>query len=87
MSPAPSETPCFVSPHPSLLARTKLLQLQKPDDVATLARVQTALPRQSGLLGLNDGAIFPKSHFAPSASVKKMSVAALDRAPLRDAIR
>ena len=79
--------PCFVSPHPSLIARTRRLQLQKPDDVSTLATVKTAFPRQSGLLGFNDGAIFPKSHFAPTASIKKISAAALERTPLRDAIR
>ncbi|KAG9204786.1 hypothetical protein G6514_010017 [Epicoccum nigrum] len=79
--------PCFVSPHPSLIARTRRLQLQKPDDVSTQAKVKTAFPRQSGLLGFNDGTIFPKSHFAPTASIKKISAAALERTPLRNAIR
>ncbi|KAF3002949.1 hypothetical protein E8E13_003957 [Curvularia kusanoi] len=74
MSPRPCETPCFVAPHPALIARTRRLQLQNPDDESTLARVRTALPRQTGLLGLNDGAIFPKSHFAPTASIKKIII-------------
>ncbi|KAH6642487.1 immune inhibitor A peptidase M6-domain-containing protein [Boeremia exigua] len=87
MSHAHHEARCFVPPHPSLLARTKRLQLQNPNDAATLARVQTALPRQSSLLGRDDGAIFPKSHFSPQASIKTMAAAALERAPLRNAIR
>ncbi|KAL1653625.1 hypothetical protein SLS61_003773 [Didymella pomorum] len=51
------------------------------------ARIKTAFPPQSGILGLNDGAIFPKSHFAPNASLKKVAAAALEREPLRNAIR
>lgn len=81
------EVPCFVSPHPALLSRTKLAEAQGRVCAATQARIKTAFPPQSGFLGLNDGAIFPKSHFAPDASIKKVAAAALERKPLRNAIR
>jgi immune inhibitor A len=44
--------------------------------------------QRTGLIpGLNDGIIFPQSHFGSQVPLATMRRAALDRAPLRGAIK
>ena len=85
---------CPVSPHPDLLSRLAA-EGQGSTTTPSLLSVQ---PRSSRLsspagtaLGLNDGVIFPESHFADTPSTTplttRMSRAALERAPLRGAVR
>ena len=89
MAPRHCDTPCFVSPRPDVLAKAKQ-QVLKSKNNATTAGIEKAkkfLASERKMPGLNDGTIFPKSHFGDSASVMAMSTAALDRAPLRSIIR
>lgn len=72
-------------PHPNLFARLpdqRLLLQQNPREDSP------PLSRPTGtVLGLNDGTIFPTSHFPVVPSMSRMSRMALERAPLRGAIR
>ncbi|KAF2744498.1 M6 metalloprotease [Sporormia fimetaria CBS 119925] len=82
--------PCPAPPHPDLVARTQheILQAQGTPKEATLkakARLRATLGRR--IPGMNDGTIFPPSHYKKPTSIMAMSRAALERAPLRGAIR
>jgi immune inhibitor A len=55
------------------------------NDALEKARRFLATERQ--MPGLNDGTIFPKSHFEESVSLMAMGNAALERTPLRSVIR
>jgi immune inhibitor A len=55
------------------------------NDALEKARRFLATERQ--MPGLNDGTIFPKSHFEESVSLMAMGSAALERTPLRSVIR
>lgn len=87
MSLKERESPCFVPPHPALLARTRLLRSQGLAKAENLDRTNIALPGPSDMLGLDDGTIFPRSHFSPATSIKKITAAARERTPLRNAIK
>src|SRR3954447_581618 len=92
MGPRCSAEPCFIPPHPDLLARrkTELLNIQgtvNEDQFKAQTHALTQGDRTGVIPGLNDGAIFPKSHFQKSVSFSAMSRAALERAPLQGAIR
>jgi immune inhibitor A len=89
MAPRHCDTPCFVSPHPNVLAKAKLqaLRFQGNADVGDIKKAKSFLTAERRIPGLNDGTIFPKSHFEQPVSVMAMSTAALDRTPLRSTIR
>lgn len=88
--------PCPVPPHPDLLARLgaqRIHQQQNPDPMPapafhTQQRLLSTLSAPTGTIpGLNDGKIFPESHFGAAASKSSVLKAALERAPLRGIIR
>jgi immune inhibitor A len=81
--------PCSVPPHPELLTRTKtrLLQHTGLKDAAFNKEISTILRGESRVPGMNDGSIFPQSHYAQPTSIMAMSNAALERRPLRGVIR
>ncbi|KAF2471430.1 M6 metalloprotease [Lindgomyces ingoldianus] len=90
MAPRHSDVPCFVPPHPDLLARQKmeLLKVQgTANENSVKSRTHSLVMGDKRLPGLNDGTIFPKSHFDKPVSVMAMSNAALERAPLAGAIK
>jgi hypothetical protein len=85
-------------PHPALLAqiiqeRNNVHPSQRllDDGVPAPAQSQRLSAPTGSILGLNDGTIFPESHFVGDVSMRslshRMSSAALERAPLRGAIR
>ncbi|KAL6253117.1 hypothetical protein RBB50_000838 [Rhinocladiella similis] len=79
--------PCLVSPHPSVLADTT-----RGGRDALREQIPGRLPPggPTGTLhGLNDGTLFPQSRYqqVPVPSLARMSRAALERTPLRGAIR
>lgn len=89
MGPRCHEGQCAIPPHPDLLARhkTELLKIQGTGDETAFRRLSNSLALESRtLLGLNDGTIFPKSHFEKSVSISAMTRAALERAPMRGTI-
>jgi immune inhibitor A len=81
--------PCSVPPHPRLLAKTKtsLLTTDGAANTEVTRKVASILAGEKGIPGMNDGTIFPRSHYTPPKSVMAMSNAALDRKPLRGIIR
>jgi len=92
MAPRHSDYHCCAPPHPDVLAQlqTELLKVQGTDqEAASRAEFQdVAVGDRTGVIpGLNDGLIFPKSHFKSSDSVSTMIRAASARAPLRGALR
>jgi len=91
MAPRHSDTPCFVPPHPNLLARTRALALKSQGganqgnvDVKTIL---SDLGGERRFPGMNDGTIFPMSHFKKPTSIMQMSNAALERTPLQGALK
>ncbi|KAJ6089270.1 hypothetical protein N7467_004486 [Penicillium canescens] len=81
--------PCPVPPRPDVLAGLRhepgsltapFITTQDPGRLSFSARTGTRT-------GLNDGCIFPESHFEPAVSASRMSRAALERTPLRGNIR
>lgn len=91
MGPRFSDGPCFIPPHPDLLARRKVESLNVQgtgNEAAFKAQTHslTLADRTGSLPGLNDGTIFPKSHFDKPVSISAMSRAALERTPLKGAI-
>ena len=86
----PAETlPCSVPPHPSLLARTKTeLKLAKENnDSEGIRKASRILNGETGIAGLNDGSILPRSHYSQPTSIMSMAGSGLERGPLRGAIR
>ncbi|KAH8894739.1 M6 metalloprotease [Thozetella sp. PMI_491] len=88
MAPRCEDSQCAVPPHPDLLIRRNaaLLNVQSGDNkAATSTQINEFGPGHgTGYIpGLNDGLIFPKSHFHESISIRTMTRAALERAPLR----
>jgi hypothetical protein len=85
--------PCPVPPHPdilaSIIAERKQLQHELGSSTASSSDSSSVpLSAPTGtVLGLNDGTIFPKSHYDTAPSESEMSRAALERAPLRGVIR
>jgi immune inhibitor A len=84
--------PCFVAPHPNLLARRKVefAKVKGTAKEADFNKQQFVLTKgqRTGIIpGLNDGIIFPKSHFGNGVPLAAMRRAALERAPLRGAIK
>jgi immune inhibitor A len=91
MGPRCHEGQCAIPPHPDVLARlkTELLEAQGTGDETAFRKLANSLAlggRTGALLGLNDGTIFPKSHFKKSVSTSAMTRAALERAPLRGTV-
>ena len=85
-------TQCAAPPHPDLLARmqTNLLKVQGTEGQQSIRKLTHSLvaqDRTGHMSGLNDGMIFPHSHFNKSVSTSTISRAALDRKPLRGAIK
>jgi len=90
MAPRHSDTPCFVPPHPDLLARTKNAALKVQGNVNTGGNIKTTMHGLGGerrFPGMNDGTIFPKTHFKKPTSIMAMSNAALERTPLSGALK
>jgi hypothetical protein len=83
------DVPCFVPPHPSILAKIKadLLGAQDTGYVEAIKSVFDTLHGEKGIPGMNDGTIFSRSHYAEPTSVMAMGNAALERIPLRGTIR
>ncbi|KAK9481983.1 immune inhibitor A peptidase M6-domain-containing protein [Lipomyces starkeyi] len=83
------ERPCLVPPHPDLCARLQQHpNFVTPPAMATHAHGHPSLSGRTGTrLGLNDGTIFPESHFETAVSSSRISRAALERTPLRGTIR
>ncbi|KAJ5896936.1 uncharacterized protein N7473_006335 [Penicillium subrubescens] len=81
--------PCLVPPHPDLLARLRYEPnaLSAPS-IATQGPGRPSFSARTGTrTGLNDGCIFPESHFETVVSASRLSRAALERTPLRGTIR
>lgn len=90
MAPRHSDTPCFVSPHPDVLAQyqNEVLKVQgKADEGSVKANLRALTFSDRGIPGLNDGTIFPKSHYDKPVPIMAMSQAALERTPLSGAIK
>jgi immune inhibitor A len=90
MAPRHSDTPCFVSPHPDVLAQyqNEVLKVQgKADEGSVKANLRALTFSDRKIPGLNDGTIFPKSHFDKPVPIMAMSNAALERTPLSGAIK
>jgi immune inhibitor A len=83
------DMPCSVPPHPRLLARTKANLLSTEAATSTEAEKNAAkiLVGEKGMPGMNDGTIFPSSHYTPPKSIMAMTNAGLERKPLRGTIR
>jgi immune inhibitor A len=82
--------PCFVPPHPDLLARTRTQALKAQgtaNESLFKTKVQNVMVGERRIPGLNDGMIFPPNHFQKKTSVMAMSKAALERAPLSGSLR
>jgi immune inhibitor A len=74
--------PCPIPPHPDLQARLFA------QTVASTHDGSIPLSSPTGhVLGLNDGVLYPESHFETPVTESVMANAALERAPLRGAIR
>ena len=70
--------------------QTDLLKVQGTADEQKFRKLTHSLvaqDRTGHIPGLNDGMIFPQSHFPKSVSTNAISRAALDRAPLRGSIK
>ena len=83
---------CPVAPHPNLLAKLKAekAKVKGTAEESSFRRKQHVLgqgPRTGAIIGLNDGLIFPRSHFDKKTSLNTMRRAALDRTPLRGIIK
>ncbi|KAF2271922.1 M6 metalloprotease [Westerdykella ornata] len=90
MAPRHCTEPCFVPPHPDLLAkaRTESLTSQGTVDQAVFKKKTSRLFNgERRIPGMNDGTIFPPSHFKEPTSIMAMSTAAAERAPLRGNIK
>ena len=91
MAPRHSDAPCFVPPHPDLLARTRAaaLNVQGAANEGSFKKTFHGLLKggERRLPGMNDGTIFPKSHFEKPTSIMAMSNAALERTPLSGALK
>ena len=91
MAPRHSDTPCFVPPHPDLLARTRAEALKVQgganQDKVNAKAILHDLGGERRFPGMNDGTIFPKSHFKKPTSIMAMSNAALERTPLQGALK
>ena len=77
--------PCLVAPHPNFYHRasTQLLNRQL---AASGAHKPLSLPT-GNVPGLNDGTIFPPSHFTAAPTLSLLSRAALERDRLTGPIR
>ncbi|ORY15440.1 immune inhibitor A peptidase M6-domain-containing protein [Clohesyomyces aquaticus] len=90
MAPRHSDAPCWVAPHPDALIRHRreIMKLQGTANEASLETLTHSLTMGHGKIpGLNDGTIFPKSHFDKPVTAMAMSNAGLERTPLSGAIR
>lgn len=81
--------PCFVPPHPGLLARTKvgILNASNPAEARADKKASSVLQGEKGVPGMNDGTIFPRSHYTEPTSIMAMSNEGLIRNPLRGTVR
>ncbi|PSN68098.1 M6 metalloprotease [Corynespora cassiicola Philippines] len=89
MAPHHCNGPCFVPPHPDLLAKKKAttLKVQGGANAQPLGAQPQTIPGEKRLPGMNDGTIFPQSHYREPTSIMKMGNAALERTPLRNDIK
>ncbi|KAF2033534.1 M6 metalloprotease [Setomelanomma holmii] len=89
MAPRHSDTLCSAPPHPELLTRLKggLARAKSAGDDEAIKKAASVLYGEQGVTGMNDGTIFPRSHYAQPISVVARSNAALGRMPLRGKIR
>ena len=68
--------------------QNEVLKVQgKADEGSVKANLRALTFSDRKILGLNDGTIFPKSHFGKPVPVMAMSNAALERTPLSGAIK
>jgi immune inhibitor A len=82
---------CAIPPHPELQARLAAEALRVQSNLNTvpdpsLSLLHGNLPTGK-VPGLNDGTIFPESHFEKAPSPSELSRAALERVPLSGTIR
>jgi immune inhibitor A len=86
-----ADGPCHAPPHPDLIARLGFESFRaqaSPKDSDTTRTAPLLLSAPTGTVaGLNDGTIFPESHFEGAPSSSELSRAALERAPLRGVTR
>jgi immune inhibitor A len=90
MAPRHCAEPCFIPPHPDLVARTRSETSSlrgRPDEVVLKEKARANILGERKIPGMNDGTIFPRSHFEKPTSVMAMSSAALERTPLTGPIR
>lgn len=84
-----ADGPCRISPHPDLLARLGSESFHTQgisNGTARTAPISFGAPTGT-VPGLNDGTIFPESRFEGAPSPTQLSRAAVEKAPLRGAIR
>ena len=82
-----ADRPCCAPPHPDILARFRADAIHGANESTFQPRI-TGFGASTGKIpGLNDGAIFPESHFASTPSKSQMARAALERVPLRGVVR
>ncbi|GJD51976.1 hypothetical protein OPKNFCMD_4735 [Methylobacterium crusticola] len=77
---------CAVPPSPELRDRLKSELVQLRSSGTPLAAI-LALSRQPRRLGFNDGVIIPPEQFPLGTSQRAIAAAAMERAPLRGAVR
>jgi immune inhibitor A len=82
-----ADGPCRVPPHPNLLAQFRAEGIHGTNESTFQSRIMGFGAPTGTIPGLNDGAIFPESHFTTAPSKSQMARAALERAPLRGVIR
>lgn len=82
-----TDGPCRVPPHPDLLAQLRADGIHGTNESTFQSRIMGFGAPTGKIPGLNDGTIFPESHFATAPSKSQMARAALEKAPLRGVIR
>jgi immune inhibitor A len=76
-----------ISSNRSSIATASTANSVNADTNDALEKARRFLATERQMPGLNDGTIFPKSHFEESVSLMAMGNAALERTPLRSVIR
>lgn len=90
MKSAYSERPCFCPPHPDVLARfrAEFLKVQGTPEEASFMSKNRIFDAHTGRIpGMNDGTIYPPTHYETPPTLSKLSRGALERTPLRGSIR
>jgi immune inhibitor A len=78
---------CAIAPSPELKARMKTELTELREGAATPLSAQVSISRQPRWLGFDDGTILPPSEYPLGTPPQTIRNAALERAPLRGAVR